>query len=179
VAPLLSQCIKIQRRPFGGIYKATFGWLFFALTGLSVDWDWLHASRDGNLPESIHFKDHTMQFMLVFKEPEAESAKRNQPDTAPAYWGAWNAYIGAMGQAGIIVHGNGLQEPHTATQVQIRDGKRVIHDGPYADTKEHLGGYFIIEVPGLDDALEWAARSPNASVGSTEVRPVLVMSAPQ
>jgi len=49
----------------------------------------------------------------------------------------------------------------------------VIHDGPYADTKEHLGGYFIIEVAHLDDALEWAARSPNASSGSTEVRPVL------
>ena len=86
---------------------------------------------------------------------------------------AWQANIGAMAQAGIIVHGNGLQEPSTATQVRLRDGKRVIHDGPYADTKEHLGGYFIIEVAHLDDALEWAARSPNASSGSTEVRPVL------
>jgi hypothetical protein len=84
-----------------------------------------------------------------------------------------------MGQAGIIVHGNGLQPPDTGTMVKVRDGKRVIHDGPYADTKEHLAGYFIVEVPGLDDALEWAARSPNAATGSTEVRPVLVMSAPQ
>ena len=57
--------------------------------------------------------------------------------------------------------------------MQIRDGKRRIQDGPYADTKEHLGGYFIIEVANLDDALESAARSPNVSTGTTEVRPVL------
>ena len=120
-----------------------------------------------------------MQFMLINKETSADLAQRANPETAPAYWGAWNAYIGALAQAGIIVHGNGLQEPHLGTQVRVRDGKRVIHDGPYADTKEHLGGYFIIEVPNLDDALEWAARSPSAASGSTEVRPVLVMSAPQ
>ena len=124
-------------------------------------------------------KEKTMQFMLIHKETSADLAHRANPETAPAYWGAWNAYIGALAQAGIIVHGNGLQEPHLGTQVRVRDGKRVIHDGPYADTKEHLGGYFIIEVPNLDDALEWAARSPSAASGSTEVRPVLVMSAPQ
>ena len=120
-----------------------------------------------------------MQFMLIYSETAADLAQRANPQTAPAYWGAWNAYMGAMGQAGIMLSGNGLQVPDTATQVKVRDGKRVIHDGPYADTKEHLGGYVIIEVPSLDDALEWAARSPNASTGTTEVRPVLVMSAPQ
>ena len=114
-----------------------------------------------------------MQFMLIFKETDADIAQRNDPQAAPAYWGAWNAYIDAVGQAGIIVSGNGLQPPHTSTHVQIRDGKRRIQDGPYADTKEHLGGYFIIEVANLDDALEWAARSPNVSTGTTEVRPVL------
>ncbi len=120
-----------------------------------------------------------MQFMLIYRETAADFAQRNNPATAPAYWGAWNAYIGALGQAGAIVHGNGLQEPHTATMVQMRGGKRVIQDGPYADTKEHLGGYFIIEVASLDDALEWAARSPNAGTGTTEVRPVLVMAPPK
>ena len=78
-----------------------------------------------------------------------------------------------MYQAGIVISGNGLQDPNNGTQVRVRDGKCVIHDGPYVDTKEHLGGYFIIEVPHLDDALEWAARSPNATTGSTEVRLVL------
>lgn len=114
-----------------------------------------------------------MHFMILFHEPASEFAKRDNPAEAPAYWGAWNAYIGAMGQAGIIVSGNGLQPPHTATQVRIRNGQRMIQDGPFADTKEQLGGYFIVDVPSLDEALAWAARSPNVTVGHTEVRPVL------
>lgn len=114
-----------------------------------------------------------MQYMLMYQETAADFAKRADPQQAAVYWGAWNAYIGAMGQAGIIVSGNGLQPPHASTSVQVRDGKRVVRDGPYVDTKEHLGGYFIIEVPGLDEALEWAARSPNATTGTTEVRPVM------
>ncbi|OYU44441.1 MAG: hypothetical protein CFE44_12930 [Burkholderiales bacterium PBB4] len=116
-----------------------------------------------------------MQFMLVFQEPESEFAKGDNPATVGEYYGAWGAYVGAMGAAGVLVSGNGLQPPRTGTHVQIRNGKRIIHDGPYADTKEHLGGYCIIEVPSLDDALDWAARSPNVTVGSTEVRPVLDM----
>ena len=95
-----------------------------------------------------------MQFMLMFNETQADLANSADAQAAPAYWGAWNAYVGALGQAGVIVSGNGLQKPHTATHVQMRGGKRVIHDGPYADTKEHLGGYFIIEVPSLDEALQ-------------------------
>lgn len=114
-----------------------------------------------------------MQYMLMYHEPAEEFAKRNDPAQAPAYWGAWNAYIGALGQAGVIVSGNGLQPPHTGTTVRLRGGKRQVQDGPFADAKEHLGGYFIIEVDSLDQALEWAARSPNAGVGATEVRPVL------
>lgn len=114
-----------------------------------------------------------MQYMLIFQEPASEIAKRTDPSQAPAYWGAWNAYIGALGQAGVIVSGNGLEPPQLGTTVRVRDGKRLVQDGPFADTKEHLGGYFIIEVPNLDAALEWAARAPNTSVGSTEVRPVM------
>ena len=120
-----------------------------------------------------------MQFMLVYKQISADHEQGANPATAPAYWGAWNAYMGAMAQAGVMVQGNALQPPENGTQVQIRNGKRVIHDGPYADTKEHLGGYVVIEVPSLDDALEWAARSPNAATGSTEVRPILVFAQPQ
>lgn len=119
-----------------------------------------------------------MQYMLMFHESADEFAKRGSPAHADAYWGAWNAYIGAMGQAGIIVNGNGLQPPDNATTVRIRDGRREVQDGPFADTKEHLGGYFIVEVPSLDDALEWAARSPSAASGSAEVRPVLPPPAP-
>lgn len=114
-----------------------------------------------------------MQYMLLLTEPESEFAKRNHPEHAEAYWGGWSAFIGAMAQAGVIVNGDGLQTPHTATTIRVRDGKRSVQDGPFADTKEQLGGYFIIEVPDLDTALEWAARSPSASYGSVEVRPVL------
>lgn len=114
-----------------------------------------------------------MQFMLIYNETAEEFAKRDDPAHAGAYWGAWHAYIGAMNEAGVVVNGNGLQPPRTATSVRVVDGKRHVQDGPYADSKEQLGGYFIIEVPSLDEALEWAARSPSASAGHAEVRPVL------
>ena len=111
--------------------------------------------------------------MLLFTEPAAVVAQRNDPEKAPAYWGAWGAYVDAIEQAGIMVSGAGLQPPDTATTVRIRDGKRQVHDGPYAESKEMLGGFFVINVPNLDAALEWAARAPSASCGSTEVRPVM------
>jgi hypothetical protein len=114
-----------------------------------------------------------MQYMLIMTETEADFARRNNPDQAGAYWGGWTTFIGAMRQAGIIVNGDGLQPPHTATTVRLRDGRPVVQDGPFADSKEQLGGYFIIEVPDLDTALAWAARSPSAVCGSVEVRPVL------
>jgi len=115
----------------------------------------------------------TMQYMLIFMEPESEFSKRNDPKLAPEYWAAWGQYVDAIKGAGVVVNGDGLQPPHTGTTLKIRDGKRVVQDGPYADTKEHLGGYFIIDVPSLDVALDWAAKSPSAPVGSVEVRPVL------
>lgn len=114
-----------------------------------------------------------MQYMLIYSETAEALALRDDPAQAPAYWGAWSAYIGSIAQAGIMVSGNGLQPPHTATTVRIRDGRRQVQDGPFADSKEHLGGYVVIEVPSLDVALDWAARSPSSLCGSTEVRPVL------
>lgn len=119
-----------------------------------------------------------MQYMLLLNETESDFAQRNDPEQTAAYWGGWNAFIGAMAQAGIIVKGDGLQGPQTATTVRIRDGKRLVQDGPFADTKEQLGGYFVIEVADLDAALEWAARAPSASSASVEVRPVLPPMAP-
>jgi hypothetical protein len=114
-----------------------------------------------------------MQFMLLLNETEAEFAKRNDPEQAGAYWGGWNAFIGAMAQAGVIVKGDGLQGPHTATTVRLRDARRLVEDGPFADTKEQLGGYFVIEVPDLDAAIGWAEKAPSAAYASVEVRPVL------
>ena len=114
-----------------------------------------------------------MQYMLIFAEPEAEFAKRTDPAMAESYWGAWGAYIGALRAAGVIVNGDGLLAPHTATTVRVRDGKREVQDGPFADMKEQLGGYFVLEVADLDAALTWAAQSRAALVGSVEVRPVM------
>lgn len=114
-----------------------------------------------------------MTYALLFHESAADFALRDDPEKAGAYWAAWSSYIAAIGEAGIVQGGEGLLPPQTATTVRIRDGKRQIHDGPYAESKEMLGGFFIIEVPNLDVALEWAARAPSSGYGSTEVRPLM------
>lgn len=114
-----------------------------------------------------------MQYMLVMREPAAIAAQRNDPAKAPAYWGAWMAYAKAVRESGTFVGGAGLELPAAAATVRLRGGQRQVEDGPYADAKEQLGGFFIIDVPTLDAALEWAARSPAAAEGSVEVRPVL------
>ena len=114
-----------------------------------------------------------MEYMLMFRETASDLVQRNDPAHAPGYWGAWTAYVGAINGAGVVKSGNGLLPPETSTTVRVRDGKRQVQDGPFADTHEHLGSYFIIDVASLDEALEWAARAPCATTGSTEVRPVL------
>lgn len=114
-----------------------------------------------------------MQYILLLNESPNELADRDHPERSKTYWGAWSAFIGAISKAGIIVNGDGLLGPETATTVRLRDGKRMVQDGPFADTKEVLGGYFVIEVPDLDAALEWAAKAPCVHGGSVEVRPVM------
>ena len=114
-----------------------------------------------------------MKYAILFNESAADFALRNDPEKAGAYWAAWGAYIGTIEQSGIIVSGAGLLPPDTATMVRIRDGKRQVHDGPYPESKEMLGGFFVIEVPDLDTALEWAARAPSSGYGFTEVRPLM------
>ena len=85
---------------------------------------------------------------------------------------AGRAYGEALQAAGIFVGGAGLDSPQAATTVSLRGGKRQVHDGPYAETKEFLGGFGIIDVPNLDTALEWAARHPAAAYSSIEIRPL-------
>lgn len=86
--------------------------------------------------------------------------------------GAYRAYMAAMRQAGVLKESKGLQRTPTATTVRIVNGKTQVLDGPYADSKEQLGGFHIIEVADLDAALLWAARSPTATHGVVEVRPL-------
>jgi hypothetical protein len=87
---------------------------------------------------------------------------------------AWRHYMDAMAAEGILRGGNRL-DPFGATTVRVRGGHRQVLDGPYAQTKDLLGGYVVIDVPSLDEALKWAERSPSSAAGSTEVRPVMAM----
>ena len=110
--------------------------------------------------------------LLVYEKP-ADFARRDPAAEGGAYVGAWRKYYQAMVEAGVHVPGgNPLDEPETATTVRLRDQKRQIQDGPYASTKEQLGGFILLELPSLDAALDWAARCPAASYGAVEVRPV-------
>src|SRR3954465_12395476 len=82
----------------------------------------------------------------------------------------WGAYTQALVEAGIMVNGAGLQGVETATTVQVRGGERLLTAGPFADTKEHLLGFYVIDVPDLDTALDWAAKVPNVRDRSVCVR---------
>lgn len=99
--------------------------------------------------------------------------KAEQEQGAAAYM----AYGEALKKAGAIAGSNRLQPTSTATTVRITNGKSQVLDGPYVDTKEQLGGYFLIDVPDLDSAISWAARCPAAGHGVVEVRPIWDMAA--
>ena len=113
-----------------------------------------------------------MQYALLIYETAAEFARRDQDGDDATYVGAWRAYYKAVVEAGIYAGSNPLDAPETGTTVRQRDGKRHVQDGPYASSKEQLGGFVLLELPSLDAALEWAARCPAASSGVVEIRPV-------
>jgi hypothetical protein len=113
-----------------------------------------------------------MQYMIMNYVRPRDAAESGRPEADPD-GPAWGAYTQALIAAGVMRGGNALKPTSTATTVRVRDGRRDVQDGPYAETKEHLGGYYVIEVPDLDAALEWAAKNPAASSGAVEVRPIL------
>jgi hypothetical protein len=90
----------------------------------------------------------------------------------------YEAFTRDAAEAGVILGGDELDAPYTATTVRVRDGAALLTDGPYAETKEQIGGYFIVEAPNLDEALKWAARIPGAKNGAVEVRPLIDHPAP-
>lgn len=119
-----------------------------------------------------------MKYMLLIygaqdAQPQTEEAVQRVMDE---YW----AYEKAVADAGVRIASDALQGVETATTVQVRDdGERVVTDGPFAETREILGGYYLLDVPDLDAALDWAARCPGAKYGSKiEVRPVMEFEAP-
>jgi hypothetical protein len=115
-----------------------------------------------------------MQYMLLIygNEAAAQTATQEQMGQVMA---AYRAYTDAMQQAGVFKAGAPLQPTATATTVRNADGKTQVLNGPYAETREQLGGYYLIDVPDLDAALSWAARCPGATYGVMEVRPVWEM----
>ena len=117
-----------------------------------------------------------MQYMLMFYQPAAEFEQRDDA-SSQAYRSSWVAYADAVRQSGVALGGHGLFPPMTGTTLRVRGDKRQVQDGPFADTKEQLGGYFVIEVADLDAALEWAERAPCATSGGVEVRPVFTATA--
>jgi hypothetical protein len=111
------------------------------------------------------------QYMVLIYAPTEGGPA---PEELQAEFPRWMEYTEALQKAGVMVAGDALQPVDTATTVRVRDGETVIADGPFAETKEVLGGYYILDVPDLDEALKWAARIPSAPYGSVEVRPVMV-----
>jgi hypothetical protein len=110
-----------------------------------------------------------MRYAIVVYDSEAGMEARNDPQ----YTAAYAAYVRALSEAGVLLAGAGLASAGTATTLRMKDGKRLVQDGPYADTKEELGGFLLIEAPDLDKAIEWAARCPSLATGVIEVRPAL------
>lgn len=112
-----------------------------------------------------------MQYLLsVYTDESAWT--RMTPAEQQQGIAAYMAYTQALTNAGIFKGSNRLQPVANSTTVRVVNGKTQVLDGPYADSKEQLGGYFVIDVPDLDAALSWAARCPGASHGTVEVRPV-------
>jgi hypothetical protein len=115
-----------------------------------------------------------MQYLLMIYGGEAAMQNRSQEEIGRVV-GAFMAYTEAVKSAGVLVGSNRLRPTNTATTVRLADGKTQVLNGPYAETREQLGGYYLIDVPDLDAALSWAARCPGAEYGTIEVRPVWEM----
>lgn len=115
-----------------------------------------------------------MQYMLLIHASEAARQTLTEADIGRMV-AAYGAYTEALTKAGVLLNSNRLRPASTATTVRMVDGKTQVLDGPYAEAKEQLGGYYLIEAPDLDSAIGWAVRCPGASFGAIEVRPVWQM----
>src|SRR5436305_12258420 len=113
-----------------------------------------------------------MQYaVLIYDEPAVW--ERMSEEERNAVMGEYFGYSESLRSAGVYVDGNPLESASAATTVRVRDGQRLTTDGPFAETREVLGGYYILECDSSDDALAHAARCPSARFGSIEVRPVM------
>lgn len=118
-----------------------------------------------------------MQYLLLIYSNEELDAKRSEADSAQ-YVQDFQTFTAGIVEAGNFVGGNALLPTGTATSVRVRDGKIITTDGPFAETREALGGYYLIEAADLDEATSIAARIPTSKHGTIEVRPIMVWDEP-
>jgi hypothetical protein len=113
-----------------------------------------------------------MKFMLSIYSDQSRWAQAT-PDDIKETMDAYDAFSTEVRERGIYVAGEGLRQSDAAATVRVRDGERLVTDGPFAETKEQLGGFYVLDCRDRDEAIEWAAKIPGARVGAVEVRPVL------
>ena len=114
-----------------------------------------------------------MRYMLLIFGDESRFAEMSEEDAA-SQMKLWDDYTKELVDAGAFVSGEGLQTSTTATTLRVENGERLLTDGPFADTKEQVGGFYVIECKNLDAALDWAEKLPSAQRGMpTEIRPVM------
>jgi len=118
-----------------------------------------------------------MQYLLLIYSNETAWNAMSGEELGKIY-SEYMAYTADIKKSGNYIGGNPLQPVTTATTVRIRDGKRAVTDGPFAETKEQLGGYYLVDAKDLDEAISLGARIPGAKYGSIEVRPIQLMGAP-
>ena len=109
--------------------------------------------------------------LLIYATPEA--AAKQVPPPGDGVIDSWLDYTRAVRQSGVLLAAEQLERTDTATSVRLQDGDRMLTDGPFMETKEHLAGFYLIDVPDLDTALDWAAKMPVMRYGTVEVRPVV------
>jgi hypothetical protein len=115
-----------------------------------------------------------MEYMLLLYADESLASKVPREELAKVF-ADFGAVTGDLQRKNQLHHTSPLQPTRSATTVRVRDGKRTLQDGPFAETKEQLGGYYVIDVPSLDDAIAVAERIPTVRYGSIEIRPLMKM----
>jgi hypothetical protein len=119
-----------------------------------------------------------MQYLLLIYGDEKAGADMSK-EALDAQMSEYNAYTEDMRKSGVMRAGDALYPTSSATTVRVQNGKTVTTHGPFAETKEQLGGYYLVDCNNLDEAIAWAAKCPGAREGSIEVRPVVDFSQPQ
>jgi hypothetical protein len=114
-----------------------------------------------------------MKYAFNIYVDESQRAAASEEDQQ-AMSQAYGVLTQEMEEKGVLVAGEGLYPTATATTVRVREGDRDVTDGPFAETKEALGGFYVLDVKDLDEAIEWAAKIPGSQIGSIEIRPVMV-----